>query len=159
MACFDREWRVRRMDSEGRGAARLLDALWAIDQGLWELSTRLRSLPEIAAVHSGSKFRRYSARVPAERRTPWIEYHLWAELGDERGIAAWLGVHWDEGSWKVRCYAKVDHGGDRETFVLAIPGEDDTDEEDRTIDGFVGTLQSVTTRLIEAVDSLDPREL
>ena len=147
------------MDPESRQAARLLETLWAIHQRLWELALRLGSAPEVASARSASGFRRYSERTPPERRVPWIEYHLWAELGDEKGIAAWLGVHWDEEGWRVRCYAKVEHGGGRETFVLSLPEEEDGDEEERTINGFVATLESAAARLIGTIDSLDLAEV
>ncbi len=83
----------RGMDSEGGRAARLLGALWEIRQRLWELEVRLWSAPEVTSARSTANFRRYSECTPPERCMPWVEYCLWAELGGERDITAWLGVH------------------------------------------------------------------
>ncbi len=147
------------MDPEGRQAARLLEALWAIRQQLWELEVRLGSAPEVTSARSTSSFRRYSDRTPPERRTPWIEFGLWAELGEGRDIVAWLGVRWDEKGWGVRCYAKLEHEVDRETYLLRIPEEGGGDEVERTIEGFVASLESVCGRLIRSVEGIALRRV
>lgn len=130
------------MDAESRGAARVLAALAASNEGLIALKRRLRENPEVTSVQQSLTLRDYQSG-------PVVEAFVDAELTSGRAVACWLEIHWGEAGWVVDYAVRVNHDGGEDVVRSFEP------RRAKTIDDFVAQLEASVADLFRATETSD----